>query len=156
VLGKGVAEQQGGAGDVDESESAEHFANWREQRKDARKAPIMEVEPETPWVGGKKGMYVQNIPTWLTNAYQANVLKANKWRGKPTKFVKDTSEFEPIEGPVGFRDKRVEWLDLFGSGIWEEKITASRKAARAFGSYRKTMWKIDKEVELQPCDGADK
>lgn len=41
-------------------------------------------------------------------------------------------------------------------GIWEEKITASRKAARAFGSYRKTMWKIDKEVQLQPCDGADK
>lgn len=102
-------------------------------------------------------MYVQNIPVWLNTAYQKNVLKANKWRGKPTKFVKDNTEFEPIVGPVGFRDKQPSWLqDLFSAGIWEEKITASRKAARAFGSYRKTMWKIDKEVQLQPCDGADK
>ena len=146
----------GGSGDVDEEESTVHFAKWREERKDARKAPIMDVTPETPWVGGKVGMYVTSVPAWLSNAYQKNVLKANKWRGKPTKFVKDTSEFEPIVGPIGFRDKSPEWLNLFGTGIWEEKITASRKAARAFGSYRKTMWKIDKEVVLQPCDGADK
>ena len=41
---------QGGTGDVDEDEANEHFQNWREQRKDARRAPIMDVEPETPWV----------------------------------------------------------------------------------------------------------
>eukprot|EP01036_Dinobryon_divergens_P022431 gene22431-30684_t len=144
------------AGDIDEDEAAKHFSDWRDERRDARKAPIMDVQPEVPWVGGRKGMYVQNIPGWLNTAYQKNVLKANKWRGKPTKFVKDTTEFEPVVGPLGFRDKQPSWLDLFGTGIWEEKITASRKAARAFGSYRKTMWKIDKEVQLQPCDGADK
>lgn len=146
----------GGSGDVDEDESSIHFAKWKEARKDARRAPIMEVSPETPWVGSKVGMYVSSVPAWLNNAYQKNVLKANKWRGKPTKFVKDTSEFEPVLGPIGFRDKSPEWLNLFGTGIWEEKLTASRKAARAFGSYRKTMWKIDKQVVLQPCDGADK
>ena len=107
---------QGGAGDIDEEEAAKHFLDWREERKDARKAPIMDVEPEVPWVGGRRGMYVQNIPVWLNNAYQKNVLKANKWRGKPTKFVKDTTEFEPVVGPLGFRDKQPSWLDLFGTG----------------------------------------
>ena len=43
-------------------------------------------------------------------------------------------------------DKRVEWLEMFGSGIWEEKISVSRKAARAFGSYRKCMWRRDPKV----------
>jgi hypothetical protein len=78
----------------------------------------MDVQPEVPWVGGRKGMYVQNIPGWLNTAYQKNVLKANKWRGKPTKFVKDTTEFEPVVGPLGFRDKQPSWLDLFGTGTY--------------------------------------
>lgn len=104
------------AGDIDEEEAAKHFSDWREERRDARKAPIMDVQPEVPWVGGRKGMYVQNIPGWLNTAYQKNVLKANKWRGKPTKFVKDTTEFEPVVGPLGFRDKQPSWLDLFGTG----------------------------------------
>lgn len=147
---------QGGSGEIDEDESKVHFEDWHKGRKDARRAPVEEVEPETPWVGGKAGMYVKKVPTWLNTAYQRNVLGANKWRGKPCRFEKDTSEFEPISGCIGFRDKRPEWLDIFGTGIWEEKITASRKAARAFGTYRKTMWKIDKNVELQKCDGADK
>lgn len=143
------------AGDIDEKDSEEHFVRWRVARKDARKAPILDAESDAPWVGSKAGMFVKNIPKWLQDSYARNVLKANKWRFKPTRFEKDFTEFEPIEGPWGFRDKRVEWLDWVG-GIFEEKISVSRKAARVFGTYRKTMWKIDKEVKLQPCDGADK
>ena len=100
-------------------------------------------------------MYVKNIPNWLNSAYQKNVLQANAWRSKPFVFIKDTTEFEPVPGPFGFRDKRPQWLQIFGTGVWEEKITASRRAARAFGSYRKTMWKLDKQVVLRPCDGVE-
>ena len=156
VRGPGGGDAATAAGELDEGESKEHFEKWRQFRKDSRRPPVEDAPPETPWVGGKAGMYVSNVPTWLSTAYKANVLKANKWRDKPARFIKDSSEFELIPGPFGFRDKCPEWFDLFGTGVWEEKITTSRKAARAFGSYRKTMWKIDKKVVLLPCDGADK
>ena len=146
---------QGGSGELDEGEAREHFEAWKIVRKEARRPPIEDAPPETPWVGSKEGMYVKNIPGWLNSAYQKNVLGANAWRGKPTKFVKDTSEFEPIPGPFGFRDKRPQWLEIFGAGVWEEKVQASRRAARAFGSYRKSMFKVDKEVVLRPCDGVE-
>lgn len=146
----------GGSGELDEDESQAHFQRWMNDRRDARKAPILDAKPEDKWVGSKAGMFAENVPNWLNNAYKKNVLEANKWRGKPSKFIKDTTEFEPIRGPPGFRNKRPEWMDMFGLGIWEEKLTASRAAARAFGTYRKTMWKLDKKIQLRPCDGADK
>jgi len=148
--------EPGGSGELDEGEAEENFTAWKAFRKEARRPPVEEAPPETKWVGSKEGMYVKNIPTWLSTAYQKNVLKANAWRGKPTKFIKDFTEFEPVDGPYGFRDKRPEWFDNFGTGVWEEKVTASRRAARAFGTYRKTMWKLDNKVVLLPCDGADK
>lgn len=141
---------------VDEEEAIDHFAKWKEYRKESRRPPVEVAPPETAWVGSKKGMYVEKFPSWLSKSYKKNVLNANAWRGKPTKFIKDYQEFESVEGPLGFRDKSPSWLNLFGTGVWEEKITASRRAARSFGSYRKTMWKIDDKVVLQPCDGADK
>jgi hypothetical protein len=148
----------GGSGELDEDESRAHFEKWRDDRRDARKAPILDARPEEKWIGSKAGMFVEpdKVPGWLNAAYNKNVLQANKWRGKPAKYVKDTAEFDPIEGPVGFRDKRPDWMIAFEPGIWEEKLTASRAAAREFGTYRKTMWKLDKKVKLKPCDGADK
>lgn len=143
-------------GEIDEVEAKQHFDGWMAVRREARKPPVTEAPPETPWVGGKAGMYVKNIPTWLSNAYNNKVLNANKWRNKTAKYAKDYTEFQPIEGPFGFRDKRPEWLDMFGTGVWEDKVQSSRRVARAFGTYRKTMYKIDKHVVLQPCDGADK
>lgn len=151
-----AAVRGGGNGELDEGESQEHFQKWRVWRKDSRRPPIEDAPPETSWVGSKKGMYVTKVPTWLSTAYQANVLKANKWRDKPARFVKDNTEFELVSGPFGFRDKFPEWLDIFGNDVWEEKTQQSRKLARAFGTYRKTMWVIDKKVKLLPCDGADK
>lgn len=139
-------------GDMDEGEWRDHYTAWKAERKDARRAPIMDVAPETPWVGGKAGMYVSKVPNWIGNAYKKSVQGMNKWRGQKPKHAKDTTEFEPIEGPLGFRDKSPEWLEIFGAGVWEETTTSSRKAARAYGTYRKCMWKIDKKVVLQKCD----
>lgn len=146
---------KGGSGELDEDEALEHFQAWSAERKSANRKPIEHAPPETPWVGSKKGMYVTNIPAWLSNAYQKNVLASNNWRDKPTKFVKEYTDVEPIEGPVGFRDKRPQWLQIFGPGVWEEKTSVSRRAAREFGSYRKSMWRIDKKVVVQPCDGVE-
>lgn len=145
----------GGSGQIDELESEEHFNKWYEARRSARIPPIMDANPEDEWVGGKAGMYVQSPPKWLASAYKKNVLRANRWRDAPTNYRNQTSETEPIHGPVGFRDKRPDWLTAFGGCIWEDKVTVSRSAARAFGTYRKTMWKIDKDVVVQPCDGAN-
>ena len=146
---------QGGSGELDEDDAKKHFDAWSIVRKEARRPPVEDAPPETPWIGGKAGMYVKNVPSWLNSAYQKNVLGANAWRDKPLKFIKDTTEFEPVPGPFGFRDKRPQWIQLFGTGVWEEKTTASRRAARAFGSYRKSMWKIDREVLIKPCDGVE-
>ena len=146
---------QGGSGELDEDDAKKHFDAWSLVRKEARRPPVEDAPPETPWIGGKAGMYVKNVPSWLNSAYQKNVLGANAWRGKPLKFIKDNTEFEPVPGPFGFRDKRPQWIQLFGTGVWEEKTTASRRAARAFGSYRKSMWKIDREVLIKPCDGVE-
>jgi len=148
----------GGCGELDEDVAQQHYEDWKAERRDARKAPVLDALPEEKWVGSKAGMFIEreDAPKWLNSAYEKNVLQANKWRGRPTKYVKDTTEFEKIEGPIGFRDKQPEWLDMFGPGIWEEKLMASRAAAREFGTYRKTMWKIDDQVKLRPCDGADK
>jgi hypothetical protein len=147
---------KGGDSDINDPESQAHYEKWRLERLDARRPPIEDAPPETPWVGGKAGLYVDKIPSWLKAAYNRNVLNANAWRGKQRKYKKDIKEFQLIDGPLGCRDKRPEWLNLFGTGIWEETTTVSRRAARAFGSYRKSMWKIDKKVQLLPCDGADK
>lgn len=143
---------QGGASELDETSAKLEFDEWKDRLKESRRRPVTDVAPETPWVGSKKDMYVANIPNWLTKAYKANVLKANAWRDVPNKFAKDFSEFEPFEGPLGFRDKSPAWIDLFSAGVWEEKVAVSRRAARAFGTYRKAMRNIDKEVVLQPCD----
>jgi hypothetical protein len=140
------------AGDMDEGEWRDHYDSWKRERKDARRAPIVEAPPETPWVGGKAGMYVKKVPNWIGSAYKQSVLGMNKWRGKKPKHERDISEFQPIEGPLGFRDKSPEWLGLFGSGVWEETGTASKKAARSYGTYRKCMWKLDKKIVLQKCD----
>jgi len=145
-----------GRGDIDEVESQSHFENWKLEKKDARKAPIVDVNSESPWVGAKAGLFVTKLPQWLSISYDRFVKKGSKWRSKPRKYKKDTSEFELIDGPFGFRDKKPSWLDLFGTGVWEEKTTLSRRVARSFGSYRKSMYKIDKKVVLLPCDGADK
>ena len=148
--------EAGGSGELDEGESLEHFEKWRQWRRESRRPPVEDAPPETPWVGSKEGMYVTKVPTWLSTAYKANVLKANKWRDKPARFVKDNTEFELITGPFAFRDKFPEWLKMFGNDVWEERTSQSRKLARSFGTYRKTMWVIDKKVKLLPCDGADK
>jgi hypothetical protein len=81
---------QGGSGELDEGESAEHYESWKKDRRDSRRAPILQAPPETPWVGGKEGMYVEKIPTWLSSAYKQYVLKANAWRMEKPKFIKDT------------------------------------------------------------------
>jgi hypothetical protein len=155
-LPENIAKQGDGSGDHDEGVALQAFEQWKIERKNARRPPVEDVPPETPWVGSKEGMYVKNVPTWLSTAYDKNVLGANKWRGKPQRYKKDTTEFEGVEGPFGFRDKRPDWLDLFGTGVWEEKTQASRRAARSYGTYRKSMFKVDNQVVLQSCDGADK
>ena len=73
-------------------EDQEHFEGWMESKKDGRRAPILYVTPETPWVGSKKDMYVKKTPTWLNKAYTKMVLGANKWRKMPSKYKKDFSE----------------------------------------------------------------
>ncbi len=156
VDGSGDPTIAGGSGEIDEPAEQQNFNEWKQWRKDSRKPPVEEAAPETPWVGSKEGMYVNKFPNWLKTAYNRNVLNANQWRNKPLRFIKDYKEFEMIEGPVGFRDKRPFWFDVFGTGVWEEKVTASRRAARSFGAYRKSMYKVDDKVQLRPCDGADK
>jgi hypothetical protein len=140
----------------DEKESKLHYETWMADRADARRAPIESAPSDAPWLGSKPGFFSNKVPSWLSKAYVQNVRKANVWRMQKPKFKKDTSEFELVDGPKGFRDKRPEWLNMFGDGIWEEKVTVSRRAARAFGAYRKSMWKVDPKVVLQKCDGADK
>ena len=143
----------GSTNEQDEKEALKHFDDWKEALKDRRRPPVEDVQPETPWVGGKVGMYVEKIPSWVQNAYKKNVLKANAWRDKPSKYKKDYDpEFVAYDGPLGFRDKSPQWIDQFSTGVWEEKVTVSRRAARAFGTYRKAMRLIDNEVVLQPCD----
>lgn len=143
---------------MSDKDYAKHYADWFKARKEARRPAVTEISKEqTPWVGGVEGFLEKEAPKWLNSAYMKNVLQANKWRDKTSKRPKDASEFKPIEGPVFIRDKSPDWLkDIFGGGPWEEKISVSRKVARDFGTYRKTMWKIDKEVVLKNCDGADK
>jgi hypothetical protein len=146
----------GGGGEVggviDETSAAQHYEQWKLARQNARRAPLLDAAPEEPWVDGKPGLFSGKVPKWVTAAYHKNVLIANKWRNQPApRFVKDTSEFEPVTGPAGFRDQRPSWLrEKFGSGMWEDRLVASRAAAREFGTYRKSMWK----VKLRACDGA--
>lgn len=143
-------------GDLDESESRQHFETWRVDLQNGRKPPVKEVDPETPWVGGKPGMFVKP-PSWLNAAYAKSLKKLTAWRGVQSKYKKDYSEFEVGSvGEFGFRDKSPSWLDGFNGDIWQEQLSVSRKLARAFGTYRKTMWKLDPEVKLLACDGADK
>ena len=92
------AVEAGGSGELDEGESLVHFEKWRQWRRESRRPPVEDAPPETPWVGSKEGMYVTKVPTWLSTAYKANVLKANNWRDKPARFVKDNTEFELITG----------------------------------------------------------
>ena len=156
IDGSGDPTIAGGSGEIDEPAEQSNYEEWKVWRKDSRRPPVEEAAPETPWVGSREGMYVNKFPNWLKSAYNKNVLNANQWRNKPLRFIKDYQEFEMIEGPVGFRDKRPSWFGLFGTGVWEEKVTASRRAARSFGAYRKSMFKVDDKVQLLPCDGADK
>jgi hypothetical protein len=137
----------------EELEANVAFDKFVEMRKAARKSAIIEAPPNAPGFGGKEDLYPESIPNWLQKAYKKNVLARNKWSSQPQKFDRTVEEVIVVEGPYGFRDKKPEWLTrTFGDGIWEDKLGVSRAAARAFGSYRKSMWKIDKLVELKVSD----
>eukprot|EP01041_Mallomonas_annulata_P004656 gene4656-9239_t len=137
----------------DEVDAAAAFDKFMVDKKERARAPLMEAPPDAPGFGGKKDMYPENIPKWLKVAYKKNVTAKNKWSSQPQKFDRSIVEVTIADGPMGFRDKKVDWMkSLFGAGIWEDKLGVSRSAARAFGSYRKTMWKIDDQVKLQPAD----
>jgi hypothetical protein len=144
------------SGDLDENEIMRQYEEWRIGVENGRRPPIKFAPPEAEWVGGKSGMYMQS-PDWLNKAYTNGMKTTTKWRGVEPRYEKDYSEFEIAhDGPFGFRDKHPDWIDRFGNQIWQEQLSISRKLARAFGTYRKTMWKIDSDVQLQSCDGADK
>jgi len=129
------------------------FDKFVQERKDARKPPVISAPPDAPGFGGKSDLYPETIPKWLQLAYKKTALARNKWSKEPQKFDRTIVEKTVVEGPLGFRDKKPEWLtELFSGTIWEDKIGVSRAAARAFGSYRKTMWKIDPKVVLQSSD----
>lgn len=146
-----------GTGFLDEEESTELFDKWYKERKDTRKDPIDEAEPDSPWVGGKKGMYPANVPEWLDSAYKKSNVKASKWKGKKSKYEreKDMAEEVVFYGPYAFRDKTPDWVQSLESEIWQEKVVASRSVARDYGTYRKSMFKIDKDVKLTKWDGVE-
>ena len=55
-------------------EDQEHYTGWMQDRADGRRKPVTEISPETPWVGGREGMYVIKQPTWL-NKVSLRVLR---------------------------------------------------------------------------------
>lgn len=151
---KYIDEGENLSGPHDEDKESEVFAKWLKERTEARKPPVEVAPDDAPWVGSKTGMYPKSIKTWIQNAYKKNVINRSKWSSQPQVYKKDYSEFNPTySGPMGFRDKRIDWLgNLFKEPILEDKIGVSRAAARAFGTYRKSMHKIDEKVELRACD----
>lgn len=129
------------------------YEKWYANRLNSR-IPLSRKEgSKEKYFGVKVGLFGGSAPSWLSKAFRKH--STYKTNGKANKDV-IPKELEKIIGPLGFRDKSPQWLDGFGNPIWEEKLTVSRKAAREFGTYRKTMWKVDENVILKPYDGASK
>ena len=143
--------------DYKDEKGHEEYEKWLINRQNKHRQPLLETNnTDTNRENISKVLIDSNkIPKWLDNAYHKNVLELSKWKLLKTK-IKKNEEKERIQGPMGFRDKKPEWLNkMFGLSIWEEKLLASRAAAREYGAYRKTMWKVDKKIQLKPCDGVE-
>jgi hypothetical protein len=153
--------------DMDEIE----YEKWRDDRTDARLPPMEDFDEASIDLGVKKTIRSNqdssentnnnalrdfsvddDTPRWIGQHVEKSTLAANAWREIKTTFERDYSEFSPIFGPAGFRDKTPEWVKLFGK-VWAEKTASRRAMARDYGSYRKTMWRTDPDVVIQPYDG---
>lgn len=146
--------------DMDMEKEIEHYDNWFKERRDSRKPPLRYLESRNDVVlgttGGANEPFLPKKPaSWMVEPFVQSIKDTNRWREIKPRFVKDYSEFEPIKGPFGFRDKTPEWLRTLSS-IYVERTSSRKTLAREYGSYRKTMWRRDRHVVLKPTDGAGK
>ena len=118
---------------------------------------IVPAKPATPIrgyhmgnLGSREGFIKENVPVWISGAFKIFRM-FDKEAIKPPVIKK--SDDETINyGPMGFRDKSPTWLGFFEGKMWSWKLLGGVEAARCFGTYRKTMYKKDKEVILRKYD----
>ena len=138
---------------ITEEAAQTQYEKWFEDRKNARRPPIEKATDKM--LGAKEGFMLENVPKTVQQLVQLGLKQKSKWYKLPAKVKPLTIEFSPLPGPKWFRDKRPDWMTVvFGKqkGIWELRNTRSKAAASGFGSYRRTMYKQDPSIVLQPYD----
>ena len=149
---------------VSEIESSQkHYEDFRRQVQASRKAPIdydeNNLEALNELIGAQPGFLLpeKDIPDWMHEAYDQHVTGKADWQQVPR--VQRIDQFTPDEdikhiGPKFFRDKRPKWMaELSPESEEVDPDEETRKLARQYGTYRKAMYKVDKEIVLDPSDG---
>ena len=154
--GSGDPTLAAGGGDIDEPEAQKDYTAWKEWRK------ILAVLPWRTLLLRLPGSAARRECT-STSSPNGSIAPTSETFSRPTSGAanlfassRTIRSSRASRAPWASEDKRPFWFELFGTGVWEEKTTASRRLAREFGAYRKSMHKMDEKVQLRPCDGADK
>lgn len=160
IVGEGQAADKPSSsmGNADDPE-AEHrlkYEQWKKERDEQQRQRTTSITLDEKQIGVRKGLLESKAPKWLKDVFLQSEVTKTPWKRAVKPVEKKTEQKFSVEGPMGFRDKTPAWLEPFDGFIWEETTVVNRRAARAYGAYRKCMWKLDPEVRLLPCDGADK
>jgi hypothetical protein len=157
---------------VDEERYHTEFAVFTDERKQSKKEEVHEynaaktradlkkkTEDMDRWLGETPGMFEhqeESDKKYIKDNYKSNILNANKWRGQERVFNREDLEDEivRVDGSWAFRDAMPRWFrnTLMGTSI-NDKSGLSTRAARAFGTYRRAMFKLDETIELKSADG---
>lgn len=129
--------------DKSEMDAVAAYEKWIANKSDVMK---VHVELREDLIGAKSGFFGGDGKATLWSQSRRSSKKTQKESG-------DSVGQKKVVGPLRFRDKSPYWMQFFRNTVGSNKNKASQVVAREFGTYRKTMWRTDKEVVLQPCDG---
>lgn len=133
-------------------DDAKHFAEWEIALKDMQVPPLMPDDVDDDFVGAEDTFLTAKGPKWVRKIYMEESRRGSKWKNIEQVF-KSNMEKDPITGPPGFRDATPKWIkDIADKSVRSDgKNSPERK--HEFGTYRRSMWKIDKDVKPLKADG---
>lgn len=133
-------------------DDAKHYEEWEIALKDMQVPPLMPDDVNDNFVGAEDTFLTAKGPKWVRKIYMEESRRGSKWKNIEQVF-KSNLEKDPITGPPGFRDATPKWIKDVADKAVRNDGRNSPERKHEFGTYRRSMWKIDKDVKPLKADG---
>jgi len=133
-------------------EDEKHYKDWKIAMKDMQIPPLMPKDVNDAFVGAEGTFFAKTASKSVKRSYLRGSRQGSKWKNIEQVY-KSELEKTPITGPPGFRDATPNWIkDVLEKSVRSDG-SRSPERKREFGTYRRSMWKIDKDIEPLKADG---